>query len=67
MIEETNRSSLCVHRHIFIDAKTGTILWRTKMEYFHEPMGCINNRVLRYPENTLMDSYSTEKTNFSVV
>lgn len=53
-ITKTDHSSLSLHRHIFIDAKTGNILWRPKVEHFHEHMGCVYNTEFRFPPNTLM-------------
>lgn len=41
MLEETSNSWLSEHKHIFIDAQTGKILWRTTARHYEEHSGCV--------------------------
>lgn len=51
--DETKHTYTLLKKHLFIDAITGAVLWRTKVEHFHESIGCIVNHEITYPQNTL--------------
>ncbi|MEZ4937424.1 MAG: hypothetical protein R2799_07505 [Crocinitomicaceae bacterium] len=55
LLEVTKHSSLSLHRHLFLDAFTGAILWRAKVKHFHESIGCVVSWNQIFPPNTLME------------
>ena len=53
LLEETANSWRSEHKHIFIDAHTGKILWRTKIEHTEEHSGCVISMGVEMPSNSL--------------
>jgi len=54
VLEETSTSWLTEHKHIFIDAKTGKILWRTTAKHFEEHAGSRRSVSIELPSNALI-------------
>lgn len=53
LLEETSNSSLYEMKHIFIDAHTGKILWRTTAEHYRKHSGCVIWYEITLPANSL--------------
>lgn len=53
LLEETSNSSLYEVKHIFIDAHTGKILWRTTGKHYSEQSGCVHSYEIELPANSL--------------